>query len=288
MGEGGAGGAYRTGVIAKAGHRLHAEHPLDDISGILPRDWQALLAEDDVELISIGMSGATVARLTDVSGQCRYLKLAYGSQAAGLARELCRTKWLASHGIRVPQPLMTIEEPGLTAAIVTALPGDHLGTQRRNTPAMIDSLARALSQLHSISTEGCPFDETVPVRLERARQAVEHDEIDAGEFDEANSHLSPKALYARVRRSVPGTEDRAVVHGDATLQNILIDDAYNVGFVDCGHAGVSDRYVDLALIEHELRQTLGDEAADHFIAAYGIVKWDTKRARFFLDLYEFF
>jgi aminoglycoside phosphotransferase len=79
-----------------------------------------------------------------------------------------------------------------------------------------------------------------------------------------------------------------VVHGDATLANMLIGADGELGFIDCGHAGRSDRYLDLAVVDEELRTGFGRRAAEDFIAAYGICDWDDRKAAFYSDLYELF
>src|SRR5262249_53519021 len=99
---------------------------------------------------------------------------------------------------------------------------------------------------------------------------------------------TPDMLYRRLVAAAAATEDIVVTHGDATLENMLIDVDGELGFIDCGHAGRSDRYLDLALVEADLRADFGPEAAEAFKAAYGVRDWDDGKAAFFRDLYEFF
>src|SRR5262249_6841040 len=125
-------------------------------------------------------------------------------------------------------------------------------------------------------------------RLQRAQEAIDQNLIDASEFDERNSGLTPLMLYQRLARAIPACEDVVVVHGDATLSNMLIGPSGELGFIDCGHSGRSDRYLDLALVESELLTEFGPEIARSFVAAYGILEWDDGKAAFFQDLYELF
>ncbi len=78
------------------------------------------------------------------------------------------------------------------------------------------------------------------------------------------------------------------MHGDATLENMLIGSDGELGFVDCSGAGRSDRYLDLTVVEMNLREEFGREAADGFKTAYGLRDWDDRKAAFFADLYELF
>ena len=52
------------------------------------------------------MGGASVFRISDAAGGCRYLKLGSGPDAEPLRQEITRTEWLSSHHIRVPEFLM--------------------------------------------------------------------------------------------------------------------------------------------------------------------------------------
>ena len=79
-----------------------------------------------------------------------------------------------------------------------------------------------------------------------------------------------------------------VVHGDATLSNMMIDDDGTLGFIDCGHAGRGDRYLDLAVLAADIADKRGAEAAAQFAGACGLPLWDAAKARYYLDLYELF
>jgi aminoglycoside 3'-phosphotransferase-2 len=89
-------------------------------------------------------------------------------------------------------------------------------------------------------------------------------------------------------RGSPPSEDIVVVHGDATLTNLIIGANGDLGFVDCGHCGRGDRYIDLAVLAAEIEEHHGPEAAMRFIRAYGLDFWDARKARYFSDLYELF
>jgi aminoglycoside phosphotransferase len=155
-------------------------------------------------------------------------------------------------------------------------------------PARVRAIGRGLARLHALPSADCPFDEMPRTRLARARQAIDRNQVDASQFDDRNAGVTPEMLYQRLAGAVPVCEDIVVVHGDATRENMLIGPDGELGFVDCGQAGRSDRYQDLALIEVDLRMEFGREAVEEFRTAYGIRNWDERKAAFFRDLYEFF
>jgi aminoglycoside phosphotransferase len=100
--------------------------------------------------------------------------------------------------------------------------------------------------------------------------------------------LAPQFIYTRLIRTVPEREDIVVVHGDATFDNLLIDDAENVGFIDCGHAGRGDRYIDLATIVADIDAHFGPDCISLFARSYGQAMFDARKLEFFHDLYELF
>jgi len=55
--------------------------------------------------------------------------------------------------------------------------------------------------------------------------------------------------------------------------------------VICGKA---DRYLDLAIAAQEIAENFGGNEAQIFVKTYGEMTWDTKKARFFSNLYELF
>ncbi len=261
-----------------------------DALSALPASWRRALRRFAIEQIGRGMSAANLFRLRDDSrGEWLYLKIYRGESApAELRNEVERTKWLARRGVMVPRFLRLCEDSLLAAGIMTALPGCHPQHARMPLPKLMRQLAEGLRKLHSIPARDCPFYETVDVRLARARAAIAEGLVDPEYFSERNQGLAPQAIYTRLIRTVPEHEDIVVVHGDATFDNLLIDDAANVGFIDCGHAGRGDRYFDLATIVDDIDSHFGPDCIPLFARSYGHAAFDARKLEFFNDLYELF
>ncbi len=138
------------------------------------------------------------------------------------------------------------------------LPGAPAETLRCPCPELVDALAAALTALHALPPTDCPFDETLAKRLARATAAVAAGEVDPSQFADRNSAVKPDDLLARLAATQPA-EDLVVVHGDATLSNLIVDDGGCIGFVDCGNAGRGDRYLDLAVLADDIREHFGPE-----------------------------
>jgi aminoglycoside 3'-phosphotransferase-2 len=239
-----------------------------------------------LEPVTEGMSGASVFRVVQPGQLVRYIKIGQGKAAAPLRAEASRTSWLASHGIAVPRILRVSNELDVYAMLLQAMPGTPADVSAVPVPQLVAALAKSLAALHALPPENCPFDETLSVRLARAATAVAAGEIDAADFEPRNRGTAPAALLARLTAQQP-QEDIVVVHGDATLSNVMIDTAGNVGFIDCGNAGRGDRYLDLAVLAADIAEHHGAEAVADFERGYGGI-WDGAKACFYSDLYEFF
>jgi aminoglycoside phosphotransferase len=244
---------------------------------------QCLSADYGIIPVTDGMSGASVFRIRKEDAPDRFLKIAEGDAAGGLRCEIERTRWLSHRGFRVPVILNECVTQDSAAVLMSAVPGHPISTVD-DLPAV----AHALARLHAVSSADCPFNETINVRLGRALRAIECNAIDADAFDGRNRGVAPRALYERLIKEIPAECDEVIVHGDATLSNILVDGDTGAGFIDCSRCGRADRYTDLAIICYEIEMRFGADAKEIFIEAYGLSQWDAQKARFFLDLYELF
>jgi aminoglycoside phosphotransferase len=157
-----------------------------------------------------------------------------------------------------------------------------------NWRPVANAIAHAFAAMHSLPTNSCPFDETLHVRLARARELIRRGEIDAAQFDARNAGITPAELYRRLEAGIPVQEDCVVTHGDATLSNLIFGDDGKIGFVDCGNCGKADRYVDLAPLFAELADRFGSPARNIFWETYGRLHRDMQKVDFYSDLYELF
>jgi aminoglycoside 3'-phosphotransferase II len=255
-----------------------------------PDDWEEL-AEAEFEPLATGLSEAAVFRVTAGGQPARYLKIAHGKAAAALRQEIARTTWLAHRHVRVPKILRVENKVAQTILLMEAVPGFPAHERAIETADLIAdliaALAGALASLHALPAAECPFDESVATRLSRASAAIAACEVDPDAFDPRNRGIDPADLLARLALNRPA-EDIVVVHGDATLSNIIVDSDGTVGFVDCGNAGRADRYTDLAVLYTGISDHYGVEAAQRFSRIYSPAGWDRAKACFFSDLYELF
>ena len=111
--------------------------------------------------------------------------------------------------------------------------------------------------------------------------------VDARHFASRNRNATPLDLFARLVANPPA-EDFVIAHGDLTLSNLVIGPNGDVGFVDCGHAGRADRYLDLGVLAGEIADHFGRRFVTTFARAYGLQRWDVRKAAYYSDLYELF
>jgi aminoglycoside 3'-phosphotransferase-2 len=258
---------------------------------LLPESWRSHLAQQSLEPIQSGSGGASVYRIRDASGSVRFLKIAVDKYIEDLDQEIKRTKWLQAKHINVPRILRATVHTGVAAVLMSSVDGQPVEDSSGSPTDIINAVARGIAHLHALPVSSCPYNEDVSIRLARAGEGIAQGRVSSSEFHERNQGLSPVDLLRHLHDTAPNfPEDVVVVHGDATFSNILVNSAGQIGFVDCGHCGKADRYVDLALISAEIEAHFGEQWIESFLAAYGLnlSSWDTSKARFFSDLYELF
>ena len=259
-----------------------------DLLAALPHSWRRRLGDFRFQPVTRGMSDAQVFRLHSHSGGTLYLKTAALEALPELRSEIERTWWLSARHVKVPAILDVFDDGERGVALMTALAGSHPYEAVLPTADIVAALARGLRALHALPAADCPFDETTGARLARARAAIEAGRVDAAEFDDRNSGRSPLEIYDALAAEAPRiAEDAVLVHGDATFDNMLLDAGGNLGFIDCGHAGRGDRYLDLEAVTSDIAEHFGSQWIEPFARAYGIAL-DAAKLRFFDDLYELF
>src|SRR5687767_8599329 len=168
------------------------------------------------------MSGAFLFRVIQDGLPVRYLKIAQEKARAPLRREIVRTRWLAGQGVRVAPILRVADQAGQVAMLTQALPGSPAETSTLPPARLIDILAHGLAGLHKLPTADCPFDESLGARLSRAAEAIASGDVDPQAFAPRNEGTAPEVLLARLAANRP-EQDLVVVHGDATLTNLIVD-----------------------------------------------------------------
>jgi aminoglycoside phosphotransferase len=255
---------------------------------LLPESLRSNFAS--VEPVQSGSSGALVYRVREGAGPVHYLKISEGKYIRDIIEETERTRWLSEQSVNVPKILRVVIETDFVAILMSCIDGQPVEDWRGLPEDAIKAIAKGFADLHAMPISSCPFSEDIEARLTRARTDISHGCVDLNHFNERNLGLSPQELLDRLLRVRPSvSEDVVVVHGDATFENILVDSTGRIGFVDCGHCGRADRYVDLALLSEQIADRFGPQWVGVFFKMYsGSTSSDPLKMRFFLDLYDLF
>ena len=247
-------------------------------SGLVARTWQR---------IAIGESRAEVYRLSEPSKPDVILKVLARDSIASLAGEAARLHWLQPRA-PVPAVLDFVQDPTTDFLLMQALPGGDAASVTLPPGTIVDLVADALRQLHSLPVHNCPFRHTIDDCVAEAKTCLDHGRVDVTNFDPVNLGRDPSELYREMLATRPADEAAVITHGDYCMPNVMIADGKLSGFVDLGRSGIGDPYRDLALIGRTLDRNLGADWTGRFFARYGLANPDPARLRYFRLLDEFF
>jgi len=152
----------------------------------------------------------------------------------------------------------------------------------------IEILASALSALHSLDINACPFDHRLEKRLAAAAARMRAGVVDETDFDEERLGKSAFFLFGELQRLRPESENLVITHGDACLPNFMAAGGRFAGYIDCCRLGVADRYQDVALACHSIGYNFGEEFVRLFLNAYGLSIIDPVKMDYYQLLDEFF
>lgn len=261
----------------------------------LPGELVARLTGYALQPVHLGESGAAVYRCSAEQLPGRYLKVGALAAALRLRHEAERLRWMKAHGLAVPavceygvvdknEYLLLEEIQGLAASDPSWL---ALRSQ------VVTALGEALAALHLTDIRECPFDHRIARQIEAARVRIAAGHVDEADFDEGRRGCAATSLFAKLVASVPDHEDLVFAHGDYCLPNVILHrsaagDARVSGFIDCGRAGIADRYQDIALAIRSISFNFGDSWVDLFLSAYGLPGLEADKVAFFTLLDEFF
>lgn len=236
--------------------------------------------------VTLGRSGALVWRF-DGRAETLFLKAEAVHALAELPGEAERLRWLGMTAVAAPRVRDSFTEAGYHWLLMSALPGADL-TQRVERPVELrNALATGLRALHALDPASCPFDHRVEFRLRDGAANAAAGRVDESDFDDARSGWTSEGVLDWLLQHQPSSEDLVVTHGDASLPNLMADDAGFSGVIDVGRLGVADRWQDLAIACRSLIYNCGQEHVAPFLDAYG-AEWDEARYRYYCTLDELF
>ena len=255
----------------------------------LPPDIECVLRGREWTAVQIGMSRAAVHRFEGglylKSVRLNPVDHCYGN----LKVEKERLEWLQGI-VNVPEVVAFATDADRDYLVTTEMPGQNAAIAVLSVDAIervIESIAAACLQLHSVAIGDCPFHTSSQLLIEDARFRLDAGLVDCNDFDEARLGRDPHELLDELIAQRPSGDDLVLTHGDLCLPNIIVRDERVSALVDVGRAAVSDRWHDLALCARSIASNWSDDAAATFLRAYGADEHDAKR-KFYVLLDEFF
>jgi len=265
---------------------------------LLPPSLAADLSKHSRSEIGSGESDSSVIRFERSTGNVVYLKtrqLDPFPSGRPLFDEAERLGWMYAVGLPVPAVLQYHEWKGREYLLLTEVPGADASAPRPpdQHATIVSALAAGLRTLHATNISACPFDQSRRVRVAAAEARVRAGQVQEGDFDAARRGRTAAELYRELVASAPASEDRVFTHGDFCLPNVILveNGAGGVrisGFVDCGNAGIADRYQDLALCARSVAYNFGAEMVPLLFAKYGLERVDEAKLAYYQLLDEFF
>lgn len=280
--------------------RLH-EHPTGRNELLEGRGQQLswacdLLGRQRIDWVPVrtGESGDRVYRRED---GLAYAKIVSAEQSVGLAGERDRLVWLHGLGFASPEVVDWREADGGSCLIMSAVPGiPACELSGSDLLRAWPSIAWQIRALHELPADQCPFDRGLRLMFDRAADVVAHDAVNLDFLPPEDRALPAAELLARIAGELPirlaqEAADRVVCHGDACMPNIMVDPETLrcSGLVDLGRLGTADRYVDLALMIANARESWaaldqGEQASAILFETLGIEAQDKERLAFYLRL----
>ena len=236
--------------------------------------------------VSVHGNKSVMYRLSH-AGETRFLKIVRDGWFPSAQEEAKRTMW-ARHYIPVPEILGFGVSDDTTWFLSNGITGDDATSERfrSDIPDLVQRLARALRQFHSMPVLECPFSFRLDDALMHARQRLVRGEIDAArDFHPEHLALAPDAAVRKLVATRSASEDLVVCHGDYCAPNILFRDSALAGFVDLGEMGTADRWRDLAVATWSVTWNFGPGYEAMFLESYG-VELDEDRSQFYRLLYD--
>lgn len=191
----------------------------------------------------------------------------YVKEAAlgSLGHEAAMSRLFHAHGLG-PEVMGYVSE-GKDYLVTRAVPGQDL-THYLDQPLLLcEKMAEALLQLHSISGENVVESPNLSLYQQGCQGKDAFERYVLMEKFPIASRQEAVALAAAFR---PLLKRDVLIHGDACLPNLMMENGRITGFIDFSVSGAGDRHMDLFWAVWSLAFNLKTERyTDVFLDAYG-------------------
>ena len=243
------------------------------ISGY-PAEFHPLLSKANI-YDSSGHSGAKVIFIDKDGGY--FLKSAPKSS---LEHDATMMSYFHSVGLSVP--VLSYVSADQDWLLTEKINGDDCTTAKylEHPEKLCDTLAEILVNLHAIDPSDCPIQNHTEKYLESARANKLSGNYDKSHFEKGDSYgyATANEAWRVVETKGHLLQNKALLHGDYCLPNIILDDWKFSAFIDLGCGGVGDPHVDIFWALWSLSYNLKtQEYGQRFMDAYGRDKIDEEK-----------
>jgi aminoglycoside phosphotransferase (APT) family kinase protein len=233
--------------------------------------------------------------LADTDGGLRVIKRARGALFAGwLEQEYRALTALTRTALPTPAPRAFVSLPDLPVPeawlVMDYLPGRPLSEILNEDPpaprrtALLRAFGETLAAIHATPAPPDiprPTPSWLDHMLDEASENLEHFIVDG----------TPE-LLARLRNNPPPAVAPALIHGDYTADNVLVEGDRVTGIIDWSGCAVGDPRYDVALAtrpqEEAFDGRLRQDDTRAFLEGYGRAPVAQDVLDYFVGLYEFF
>ena len=205
-----------------------------------------------------------------------------------LKREAHVLQALAQTNLPVPRFIALDEQPAATSLLMTALPGEPLsqylcrGLSKARRLDLLEQFGRTLAAIHHTPPPlRLQVDQPWLARiLAEARHNLQQGYVEPG--------APPIDDFAA---AAPPTTPEVLIHGDYTIDNVLVDDNRITGIIDWGRGDMGDRRYDLVLATRpQGPEAVFLEEVDFtaFYTGYAGERMTESEYKWFYGLYEYF
>jgi aminoglycoside 3'-phosphotransferase-1 len=234
-----------------------------------------------------GRLGGLICKCFLADGCFAYYKTGRDLARHDILAETSRLTWLQGK-LPVPSVLDSGCSNENAWLLISAVPGLPSHLSKIDPRELIGLLAQGLRKIHSISSNDCQFDKALDEELDECLRRIRCSELDVAAFMKGTGGLTPHQTIDQLFHDRSQFTNLVFTHGDYGLSNVILNGTNLEGIIDWGIAGLADAHRDLMTISDSIVRYLGERWVDQFYDAYGAVKVDQERVRYFTLLDQFF
>lgn len=240
------------------------------------------------EPITIGHSEAKTFLLKSPHAN-QYVKVQSVQAVERLEVEKEKLKWLEGK-LPVPRVLFYGTDETSEYLLMSEIKGVNASepSHKDDLPAILTSLGAGLKTIHSVPIQDCPFDQSLGMKIEEAKNRVNQGLVDEDDFDKVRKGRKARDLFKELITKRPLHEELVFTHGDYCMPNVIVENQKVSGFIDWGRAGIADKYQDIALAIRSISSNFGKEFVPFFLAGYGIKDVDGSKIDYYQLMDEFY